>query len=56
MIKKKYDIELDQYCIIAYGRFGGKDDFATAGASTDFSLTDIKNKIKELITSEMEKL
>ena len=38
------------------GGGGGKDDFATAGASTDFSLTDIKNKIKELITSEMEKL
>ena len=38
------------------GGGGGKDNFATAGASTDFSLTDIKNKIKELITSEMEKL
>jgi alanyl-tRNA synthetase len=38
------------------GGGGGRDDFATAGASSDFSLTEIKDKINKLITSEMEKL
>ena len=38
------------------GGGGGRDDFATAGASSDFSLTEIKNKINKLITSQMEKL
>jgi alanyl-tRNA synthetase len=38
------------------GGGGGKDSFATAGASTDFSLNEIINKVQKLITSEMEKL
>ena len=38
------------------GGGGGKDDFATAGASTDFSLNEIRGKVQKLITSEMEKL
>ena len=38
------------------GGGGGKDDFATAGASTDFSLNEIRSKVQKLITSEMEKL
>jgi len=39
-----------------YGGGGGKDDFATAGASKDFSLADIRSKINELIASEIKKL
>ena len=39
-----------------HGGGGGKDDFATAGASKDFSLADIRSKINELIASEMKKL
>ena len=38
------------------GGGGGKDDFATAGASSEFSLDDIKSKINELVKSETEKL
>ena len=38
------------------GGGGGKDNFATAGASTDFSLNEIRSKVQKLITSEMEKL
>ena len=38
------------------GGGGGKDDFATAGASSEFSLDDIKNKISKLVKSETEKL
>ena len=38
------------------GGGGGKVSFATAGASTDFSLNEIRNKVQRLITSEMEKL
>tara|TARA_B100000809_G_scaffold233474_1_gene250207 strand:- start:1254 stop:1709 length:456 start_codon:yes stop_codon:yes gene_type:complete len=39
-----------------HGGGGGKDNFATAGASKDFSLADIRSKINELIASEMKKL
>ena len=38
------------------GGGGGKDDFATAGASANFSLLDIKDKVNELVKSETEKL
>ena len=38
------------------GGGGGKDDFATAGASAEFSLIDIKDKVGELVKSETEKL
>jgi len=38
------------------GGGGGKDDFATAGASSEFSLDDIKSKISKLVKSETEKL
>jgi alanyl-tRNA synthetase len=39
-----------------HGGGGGKDNFATAGASKDFSLAEIRSKINELIASEMKKL
>ena len=38
------------------GGGGGKDGFATAGASTNFSLNQIRNKVQKIIISEMEKL
>jgi len=39
-----------------HGGGGGKDNFATAGASPKFSLNDIKKTVNKLVTGEMEKL